>query len=199
MSNTSLVGDITSTQITDAWFHGCGITNYFRELKPAMADAYNDMGKKIRWCLFVEPVNIYRGSTVRVEAVLVNNDALKPGKYPVRLQVIGPNMTQVFDRSITIEISGRANRPEQPFAQSVFSDDLKIDGPSGKYKFLSTFQWGAAAGGGEAEFYVDDAAEMPTVTTKLCFGERTRDWQVGFRNRDFMFEVSRPRSRFSEK
>jgi len=56
VSNPDLVGDITSTQITDAWFHGCGLTNYFRELKPALADAYNDMAQKVRWCLFVEPI-----------------------------------------------------------------------------------------------------------------------------------------------
>jgi hypothetical protein len=38
-----------------------------------------------------------------------------------------------------------------------------IDGPPGKYRFLATFEQGAAAAGGEVEFYVSDAAQMPPV------------------------------------
>jgi hypothetical protein len=42
-----------------------------------------------------------------------------------------------------------------------------IDGPSGKYRFLVTFQQGAAAAGGQAEFYVGDPAELPPVPTEV--------------------------------
>ena len=34
----------------------------------------------------------------------------------------------------------------------VFSEDVVIDGPPGKYRFLATFEQGAAAAGGEVEF-----------------------------------------------
>ena len=155
-----------------------------------MADAYNDMAGKIRWCLIAEPVNVYRGSKVRLEAVLVNHDALKPGKYPVHLQVVGPTMTQVFDKTINVEIPERGGKPELPFAQPMFSDNLIIDGPSGKYRFLATFQRGAAAGGGEAEFYLADAAEMPTVTSEIVLwgeDEELASWlsKQGFHVRSF--------------
>ena len=173
LSNPALIGDLTSTQITDAWFHGCGITNYFRELKPGMADAYNDMAARTRWCLFVEPVNVYRGAKVRLEAVLVNqDDVLKPGRYPARLQVVAPNMKLLFDRTVDVAIADSTRKPEPPFVQPVLTEEITLDGPSGKYRFLATFQRGIPAGGGQTEFYAADPAEMPAVPGKvLVWGE----------------------------
>jgi hypothetical protein len=173
LSNPALIGDLTSTQITDAWFHGCGITNYFRELKPGMADAYNDMAARARWCLFVEPVNVYRGSKVRLEAVLANHDdALKPGKYPARLQVVAPNMKLLFDRTVNVEIADCTGRPEPPFVQPALTEEITLDGPTGRYRFLATFQRGIPAGGGQVEFYASDPAEMPAVAGEvLVWGE----------------------------
>ena len=190
LANPELVGDLTSTQITDAWFHGCGIANYFRELKPAMADAYNDMAAPVRWCLFVEPVNVSRGSTVRLEAVLVNHDALKPGKYPVRLQVVGPKAVRLFEKRVELEVSETASRPELPFARRIFSEELALDCPSGNYQFLATFERGAAAGGGQAEFYVTDLADLPAVSNEITlWGEDAElaDWlrKRGLRVRRF--------------
>ncbi len=167
MANPSLVGDYTSTQIVDAWFHGCGLTNYFRELKPGMADAYTDMAAPVRLCLFVEPQGLYRGAKARLEAVLVDLDALRPGKYPLRLQVVGPQMTRILDRTIVVEVPAQKGKREPPFARQIFGEDLPIDGPAGKYRFLATFQRGAAAGGGLAEFYVDDRAAMPAVADEI--------------------------------
>jgi hypothetical protein len=173
LSNPALIGDLTSTQITDAWFHGCGITNYFRELKPGMADAYNDMAARTRWCLFVEPVNVYRGSGVRLEAVLVNqDDVLKPGRYPARLQVVAPNMKLLFDRTVDVEIADSARKPEPPFVQPVLAEEITLDGPGGRYRFLATFLHGIPAGGGQVEFYAADPAEMPAVPGEvLVWGE----------------------------
>lgn len=173
LSNPALIGDLTSTQITDAWFHGCGITNYFRELKPGMADAYNDMAARTRWCLFVEPVNVYRGAKVRLEAVLVNqDDVLKPGRYPARLQVVAPNMKLLFDRSVDVEIADSTRKPEPLFVQPVLTEEITLDGPGGKYRFLATFQRGIPAGGGQVEFYAADAAQMPAVPGEvLVWGE----------------------------
>ncbi len=163
-ANPALIGDFNSTQITDAWFHGCGITNYFRELKPGMADAFSDMGAPVRWCLFVDGANVYRGAKVHLEAVLVNRDVLKPGEYPVRFQLVGPRVTRVMDTTITIKVPEQS---EPPFAQTVFAKDVVVDGPPGIYRFLATFQRGAAAAGYQAEFYVNDPTTMPQVPVVL--------------------------------
>ena len=44
---------------------------------------------------------------------------------------------------------------------------MEIDGPSGKYRFVATFEKGAAAAGGEAVFYVADPREMPKIDGEI--------------------------------
>jgi hypothetical protein len=166
-ANPRLIGSFSSTTINDVWFHGCGIFNYFRELKPGMADVYTDMSANVRWNLFVEPVNVYRGTTVKCEAVLTNLDVLKPGKYPVRVQVVDPKLNRVYDEQITVEIPDGAQGVEAPFTQSVFSRDVTVDGPSGQYRFLVDFERGAAANGGDIGFFVDDRTDMPAVLREI--------------------------------
>jgi len=165
-ANPNIVG-YSLTGTVDQGLSGEGLTTTFRELKPGTIDAIFDGFAPLRWCLFVEPVNVYRKTSVRLETVLANEDALQPGEYPVRLQVVGGNGVSVFERTITITIPDSKNKPEPAFALPVFSDEVVIDGPSGKYRFLATFERGAAAAGGDAEFYVADAAEMPPVETEV--------------------------------
>jgi hypothetical protein len=165
-ANPSVIGhSLTATQ--DPCFAGEGLTTTFRDLKPGVVDAMSDAWSPLRWCLFVEPVQLYRGQTARLEAVLANEDVLGPGSYPARLQVIGPNNVSVFDRTITVNVPVTKNGVEPPFALSVFAEDVKIDGPSGKYRFLATLQKGGAAGGGDVAFHVADPAEMPRIETEI--------------------------------
>ena len=117
-----------------------GVWTTFRELKPGTTDAIFDVWAPVRWCLFAEPLNVYRHAPVKLEAVLVNEDALKPGEYPVRLQVIGPNLTRVFDKTITVKIPDTQSGPEPPMVQAVFAEDITIDGPPGSYRFVATFE-----------------------------------------------------------
>ncbi|MBM3242244.1 glycoside hydrolase family 2 [Candidatus Poribacteria bacterium] len=170
-ANPNLAGySLTST--VDPPSTGEGLTTTFRELKPGTIDAMFDGFAPLRWCLFVEPVNVYRGTTIRLEAVLANEDALSPGEYPVRLQVVGPNAMRVFERTITVTIPEQRSQLEPPFAMPVFAENVVIDGPSGKYRFMATFERGAAATGGDVEFYLSDTVEIPTVETEvILWGE----------------------------
>ena len=143
------------------------LASTFRELKPGIVDAMFDAFAPLRWCLFVEPVQVYRGRKAHFEAVLANEDVLSPGEYPVRFQVVGPRNVNVFDQTIIIKIHDSKTKREPKFAFSVFAEDILIDGPSGQYRFFATFQHGAAAAGGNVEFYVSDAAEMPDVQTEI--------------------------------
>ncbi len=61
------------------------------EWKPATFDAVSDGWSPLRWCLFAEPLHGYAGREVTVEAVLANEDVLKPGEYPARFRVFGPS------------------------------------------------------------------------------------------------------------
>lgn len=165
-SNPYIIG-YSLTSSNDPFGYGEGVTTAFREFKAGTMDAIFDAFYPVRWCTFAEPVSIYRGSKVRLEAVLSNEDAARPGKYPARLQVIGPGNLKVFEREISVDIPGRQNGQDPPYAIPVFSEEVAVDGPSGKYRFLVTFEKGVAASGGEAQFYVTDPAEMPSLSTEI--------------------------------
>ncbi|MBI5834690.1 MAG: glycoside hydrolase family 2 [Armatimonadetes bacterium] len=161
-SNAHIVGHSLTGAIDHVWC-GEGLTTLFRELKPGTVDALFDAWYPLRWCLFAEPGHAYRGGSLRLEAVLANEDALAPGDYPVRLQVVGPDGRPVMDREITIAIPAPRDGIDPPLAIPCFDEQVKIDGPAGRYRFTATFERGAAAAGGVAEFDVTDPATMPAV------------------------------------
>ncbi|HNX34302.1 MAG TPA: glycoside hydrolase family 2 TIM barrel-domain containing protein [Kiritimatiellia bacterium] len=167
-ANPSCVGHSMSGTF-DHGFCGEGVmTCEFRELKPGVADAVSDGFSPLRLCLFTEPKHVYRGAKVRFDAVLANEDALVPGDYPVRLQIVGPDGRSVLDTVRTATIQDPAAQPETPLAIPVFGEEVAVDGPTGKYRFLATFQKGGAAAGGNAEFYVTDPGEMPAVDADVA-------------------------------
>ena len=167
-SNPGVVGH-SLTGTLDQGMTAEGVWTTFRELKPGATDAIFDGWAPLRWCLFAEPPNIYRGTPIRLEAVLANEDVLAPGEYPVRLQVVGPNHSRVFEKRITVRIVDPAGKPEPPMVLPVFSQDVVIDGPPGTYRFLATFERGAAACGEEIRFCVDvPSSEMPSVAGEVA-------------------------------
>lgn len=166
-ANPNLVGYNTTGTVDPSTTGEGMLASTFRELKPGMVDAMFDAFAPLRWCLFVEPVQVYRGRMAKFEAVLANEDVLKPGEYPARLQVVGPRNESIFDQTVIVNIPDPKGKPEPKFTIPVFADEIKIDGPSGKYRFLAAFEKGAAATGGEAEFYVADPAEMPAINAEV--------------------------------
>lgn len=166
-ANPNVIGH-SLTGTLDQGMTAEGVWTTFRELKPGATDAMFDAWAPLRWCLFAEPVNIYRNTPVKLEAVLANEDVLAPGEYPVRLQVVGPNLARVFEKRVTVTIRDPKGKPEPPMVQPVFSEEVVIDGPPGTYRFLATFEQGAAACGEEIRFFVDVAPEeMPKVDTEV--------------------------------
>ncbi len=192
-SNPRCVGH-SLTGAIDHVMCGEGLTTLFRELKPGTIDALFEAWAPLRWCLFAEPVHVARGSRVHLEAVLANEDALRPGEYPARIQVIGPDLTPVLDRTVTVTIPELRAPQEPPLAESIWAEDVAIDGPPGTYRFLATFLQGAAATGGHVAFHVTDLAQLPRVELEvvLC-GEDTglADWLAahGIRTRRFSLEA----------
>jgi len=166
-SNPRIVG-YNMTGCNDPVGYGEGFITHFRELKPGATDALFDGFYPVRWCTFAEPVNVYRGAKVHLEAVLSNLDAAKPGQYPARVEVVGPNNERVFRKSLTVTIPEAKENKEPSYVIPVFSEEVPIDGPTGKYRLLLTFEQGVAAAGGETEFYVTDPADMPAVNTGVA-------------------------------
>jgi len=166
---------------------GEGLFTTFRDLKPGTVDCVFDGWYPLRWCLFVDPVNLYRKTPVRLEAVLANEDALKPGKYPVRIQVVGSDAKNVFQKTIEVTIPDSHATPEPPMAISVFDENVVIDGPSGKYRLLVAFERGGAAMGGETEFYVTDPAELPKVQTEVVLWGKDAELEQWLKNHGIPF------------
>ena len=196
-ANPSVVG-YSLTGTVDQGMTGEGLWTTFREPKPGTADALSDGFAPLRWCLFAEPVHVYRRAPVRLEALLANEDALAPGEYPVRLAVVGPAQTRVLERSLTVTVPGpAADGQEPPLVLPVFRKEVLIDGPPGRYRFLATFERGAAAAGEEIAFHVDDPETMPPVETEvvLCGDDPSlARWlsDRGIRTRPFAASDPRP-------
>lgn len=165
-SNSKIVG-YNLTGMNDHVMGGEGLTTTFRELKPGTVDAMFEGLAPLRWCLFAEPKNIYRGSKVKLEVILANEDVLPPGDYPARIQVVGPDHIQIYDHDTTIVIKATQNGIEPPLAFPVFSKDLKIDGPMGKYHLLASLERGGAPTCGDVEFYIDDPNQMPKTEMEV--------------------------------
>jgi len=168
-SNPNIAG-YSLTGMNDHVSCGEGLTTTFRELKPGTVDALFEGFAPLRLCLFAEPVNVYRSARVRFEAVLANEDALAPGEYPVRLLVAGPQNRRIFEKTVKVTIG-----KEGPFAAPIFAQDVVVDGPSGRYRFLASFERGGAATGGETEFYVADPADMPKVKAEVVLASDDAD------------------------
>ena len=123
-------------------------------------DAVFDGLAPLRWCLFAEPVHVYRKTPVRLEAVLANEDALPPGEYPVRLQVVGPERDAGLraDADRRRFRSAKADDREPPLVLPVFAEDVVIDGPAGQVPLPGDVRARRGGGGEAVEFYVDDPA-----------------------------------------
>ncbi|MHB8974772.1 MAG: glycoside hydrolase family 2 protein [Pirellulaceae bacterium] len=192
-ANPHLVGH-SLTGAIDHVMCGEGLTTLFRELKPGTIDAMFDAWAPLRWCLFAEPVHVARGGKIHLEAVLANEDALQPGEYPARIQVIGPDFSPVLERAVMVTVPAPQASLEPPLASPIWAEDVTIDGPPGKYRFLATFQQGAAAAGGDVAFHVTDLAQLPRVESEVVLCGEDPDlaaWLAahGMRTRPFSLEA----------
>ncbi len=158
-SNPKLCG-YNLTGISDEGVEGEGLMTTFRELKEGVVDALVDGFSPVRWCLFVEPVHMYSGATVRLEAVLANEDVLTPGEYPVRLRIVGPAGV-AYEKAGTINIPDPKSSPEPPLVFPLLKEDIVLEGPAGKYDVAVFFERGAAAVGRQTVI-VGEARQQPT-------------------------------------
>ncbi|MGC8643396.1 MAG: glycoside hydrolase family 2 TIM barrel-domain containing protein, partial [Isosphaeraceae bacterium] len=189
-ANPNVIGH-SLTGTLDQGMTAEGVWTTFRELKPGATDALFDAWAPLRFCLFAEPLNVYNKTPVHLEAVLANEDVLKPGDYPVRLQVVGPDLARVFEKTIHVKIAGTDSQSEPPMVLPIFAQDVMIDGPPGNYRFLATFEKGAAACGEEIRFFVDvESARMPRVNREVLLAGRDAElagWLTrhGIKNRPY--------------
>jgi hypothetical protein len=181
--------------LTDSDFDGIGLLNSFREIKPGAIELQQDLTAPVRWCLFAEPANVYSGASVKLEALLSDLDALPAGDYPVTVEVVASDGHRVFAEKLSLTIPDRSPSAETPLVRSVFAKDIPITGPTGPYQFLVRFDHGAAATGGEIEFQVFHAADMPPVKSEVVLwgkDESLAAWLAGQKIRTRPFASPAP-------
>ncbi len=196
-SNPKIIG-YNLTGMNDHVMGGEGLTTTFRELKPGAVDAMFEELAPLRWCLFAEPKNSYRGGKVKLEVILANEDALPPGDYPALIQVVGPDNKRIYEHKTTVTIPVTQNGVEPPLAFPVFSVNLPIDGPAGKYRLLATLERGGAPRCGEVEFYIDDPNQMPKIETEVTVwgvDSLLTKWLAGHHIKTRPFSAEKQKSR----
>ena len=66
---------------------GEGVWRFWRDWKPGAMDAMQGGWWPLRGWLFLDLTHSYSGRPFHVEAVLANEDVLKPGEYPARFRI----------------------------------------------------------------------------------------------------------------
>ena len=157
-SNPRLCG-FNLTGMLDHGITGEGLWSFWREWKPATFDAVSDGWSPLRWCLFADPMHGYTGRDITVEAVLANEEVLKPGEYPARFRIVGPAGV-AWEKLVTVNVPH-----SNPLAIPVVRESIKIEGPPGPYTFAATLESGGAPTGGRLIFHVSDPASLPGAPT----------------------------------
>jgi len=165
-ANPQLCG-FNLTGMLDHGFTGEGLWTFWRRWKPATFEAVADGWAPLRWCLFVNagapsPLHAYAGRPLTLEAVLANEDVLRPGEYPVRLRVLGPAGV-AWEKRVTVKIPAPADGKLAPLALPVLAESVTLAGPSGPYLFAATMERGGAPEGGRLKFYVTDEKDLPSL------------------------------------
>jgi hypothetical protein len=165
-SNPYVVSYTPTNGVADA-VAGESVATNFRRIKPELVGSVLLSIESLRWCLRTEPQSIYRGDNIQLRASFSNLDVLPAGSYPASLKVFDPYMKPIFEKKELITIPESKNGVEPLYAQSVLAEDIRIDGPSGKYRFIAKLEGGGTAGGGEAEFYVTDRDALTVIADEV--------------------------------
>jgi hypothetical protein len=169
-ANPQLCG-FNLTGMLDHGFTGEGLWTFWRRWKPAAFDAVFDGWSPLRWCLFVDagsasPLHAYAGRSVTLEAVLANEDVLKPGDYPVCLRIVGPAGV-AWEKKVTVTLPAPAAGKAAPLAVPVLKEKVTLTGPTGSYVFAAALERGGAPEGGRLTFYLTDEKDLPGPKTTV--------------------------------
>ena len=162
-SNPKICG-FNLTGMLDHAMTGEGLWRFWRDWKPGVFDAVCDGWAPVRWCLFAEPAHTYVGRPVTLEAVLANEDTLRPGVYPVQFRVLGPNGI-AWERQSSLSIP----ETDGPLAVPVLKEEIVLQGPAGTYELIPFIQR-AAPPETRWKFYRSDPQSLPKLNQQVAPG-----------------------------
>ena len=165
-SNPFVVSYTPTNGVADA-VAGESMATNFRRIKPELIGPVILSNESVRWCLRTEPQSIYSGTTIQLRASFSNLDLMPAGSYPAVVRVYDPLLNLVFEKKVAVNMPEYNAEEEPPFAQLVLAEQIRIEGPAGKYLFTSALEGGATAPGGKTEFYVTEKADLPIIPHEI--------------------------------
>jgi hypothetical protein len=161
------------TSIEDAWGGAEGVMNNFREYKAGNLKAMQEGWAPLRWCLLMNPTNVYADKPIHLKAALANEDVLPGGDYPATLTVSGPSGV-AWKKAVVAHVQQNG-----PLAYTLFDDDVQIAGlKAGTYTFVASLDGRRNAAASKIDFTVTERASLPTITGAITIagvGQDVRD------------------------
>ena len=154
------------TGMLDHGMTGEGIWRFWRDWKPGAFDAVQDGWAPVRWCLFVEPTHTYIGRPVKLEAVMANEDTLRPGDYPAQFRVWGPKGV-AWEHHESIRIPDMPAGQDGPLAVPVMKEEVVLSGPAGAYNLIPYIDRNISPPDTSWEFHLSDPASLPQLSATV--------------------------------
>ncbi len=164
-SNPHICG-FNLTGMLDHALTGEGLWRFWRDWKPGSFDAVQNGWAPVRWCLFATPTHTYVGRPVQLEAVLANEDAVRPGEYPAEIRVWGPQGS-AWVRQATVSIPSPPVDGDGPLAVSVLKEEVTLEGPAGAYDLIPSVPHGMATPETSWRFHLSDPQAWPRITAEI--------------------------------
>jgi hypothetical protein len=164
-SNPKICG-YNLTGMLDHAFTGEGVWRFWRDWKPGAFDAMQDGWAPVRWCLFVEPTNVYAGRPFTVEAVLANEDAVRPGEYRAQFRVWGPK-GMAWEHQNAVRIPSATAGQDGPLAVPVMKEEIVLHGPEGTYELVPYVERGISPPETSWQFHLTDPNVFPRLNKKI--------------------------------
>jgi hypothetical protein len=163
-SNPHICG-FNLTGMLDHAFTGEGIWRFWRDWKPGAFDAVRDGWAPVRWCLFVEPTHTYTKRPFTIEAVLANEDVVRPGEYSAHFKIWGPNEL-AWQKQSNVSIPSVPKEADGPLAIPVLKEELTLE-VEGAYKLVPYAERGIAPPETSWQFNITDPASFPHMNEEI--------------------------------
>ncbi|HEY3328902.1 MAG TPA: glycoside hydrolase family 2 TIM barrel-domain containing protein [Capsulimonadaceae bacterium] len=150
------------TGLLDHAMTGEGLWSFWRRWKNGIVETLEDGWSPLRWCLFVTPPHGYAGSSIEVEAVLANEEVLRPGRYSASFRVWSASTGTVWERVVEFDVAKPGD-----LAFPVLKEQIELDLPSGEYLFAADLAHGGAPTGDRLAFQVSSSQERTASIGKL--------------------------------
>jgi hypothetical protein len=156
-SNPKVIG-YNVTGMNDPWNEGEGVLSNFGDFKAGHLAVLQAGWAPLRWCLLVNPTNVYADKPLHVRVALANEDRLVPGSYPATLKISGVRGV-AWTSNVTVRVQ---DGPDAPLAYPVFDQDVTIPGlAEGAYILEATLGAVGNAAASTVSFTVTDGAHFP--------------------------------------